>query len=167
MCAAVIVPIELPPPLEAFRQGHVPDARLGVPAHVTLLYPYVPADELTDTHHDRLASAVRRFTPFTFELTTIERWPDTLYVAPLPAQPFADLAAALAADWPEWPLYGGGVAFEPHVTLGQPADDASASGLREAAAGCLPASREATHLLVIAEAADGRWTERWRLPLGG
>ena len=40
--SGVIVRIRLPPELEELRQRHDPMAPFGVPAHVTLLYPFLP-----------------------------------------------------------------------------------------------------------------------------
>ena len=44
--SGVIVRIRLPPELEELRQHHDPMAPFGVPAHVTLLYPFLPSAEL-------------------------------------------------------------------------------------------------------------------------
>jgi hypothetical protein len=167
MRSALVLPVDLPGPLEQFRQLHVPDASLGLPAHVTLLYPFVPADELGGMHEARLRASASQLARFGYRLDSIERWPDNLFVAPRPVEPFAVLAAALAADWPEWPLYGGGVEFEPHVSLGQPADEADEQELRALAATSLPARRWATGVVLIAEAADGRWATRARFPFRG
>ena len=46
--SAVLVHIpEAEPVVGGWRLGHTYDAPLGVPPHVTLLFPFVPADELT------------------------------------------------------------------------------------------------------------------------
>jgi 2'-5' RNA ligase len=166
MRSAVVIPVRLPPALERIRQANVGDAALGVRAHITLLYPFVPAERLDVSHRLRLARAVAASPAFDYELWSIQRWPDTLYVAPRDGAPFADLAARLADDWPDWPLYGGGVDFEAHVTIGEPAVGAIEELARRVAGESLPARRRATVALVIVERPDGRWRTLWRLPLG-
>jgi len=166
MQSAVILPVGLPAPLEAFRQGHVGYAPLGLPAHVTLLYPWLPAERLGDGHFKQLLDVLTGAEAFDFVLATIERWPTVLYAAPHPTAPFNELVDRLAAAWPEWPLYGGlGMPFEPHVTLAEPADDAAEAAVRPLAAGCLPAPRRAAEVTVIVEAQDQRWRTLWRLLL--
>ncbi len=166
MRSAVILPVDLPGPLEAYRQRHVADAPMGLPAHVTLRYPFVPAEALTAAHVERLERSVAGSPAFEYRLASVERWPDTLYVAPQPTAPFDELAARLAAAWPEWPLYGDGSPFEAHVTLGEPADAPEETALRLAAGACLPAGRAATTVLLVVEGADGRWETRRTLTLG-
>jgi len=158
--------VKLPPRLERLRRRHVPDAPLGVPAHQTLLYPFVPADVLDATVRARLATIFTTTPAFDFELAKIARWPDTLYVRPAPAAPFASLATRLAEAWPEYPLYGRGVGFAAHVTIAEPADALSDAELAEACTE-LPARRRAAVATVIAEGRDGHWRTRWRFRLSG
>jgi 2'-5' RNA ligase len=167
MRSAVILPVTLPEPLEVFRQAHVDEAPLGVPAHATLLFPFVPVADLTGAHETRLAATVAATPAFDYRLETIERWPETLYVRPGPTQPFAGLADRLAADWPEWPLYGDGTPFDAHITLGEPRNEEEEAALRHLAQSCLPARRTAGEILLIAEDEHRRWHVRRRFQLAG
>lgn len=45
--SAIVVRIGLPPPLERVRRRLDHAAALGVPAHVTILYPWLPPGSLT------------------------------------------------------------------------------------------------------------------------
>lgn len=166
MRSAVILAVDLPPALEAFRRTHAHDAPLGVPAHLTLLFPWLAAEDLDEGHRGRIARSAAELLPFDYRLATVERWPDTLYAAPLPTAHLTDLANRLAGDWPEWPLYGDGAPFEAHVTLGAPCDAAEEEEMFAVAATCLPAPQRASELRVIVEADDGSWHTRWRVPLG-
>jgi 2'-5' RNA ligase len=166
MRSAVVLPVDLPEPLEAIRRRYVAEATRGLPAHLTMLYPFVPAVDLLPRHVDRLASTVSRFLAFDYALVSIKRWPDAVYVAPRPEDKFTALAAALARDWPEWPLYGGGASFVPHITLATPIDEAVEAALAVIDTPVLPVPRRATELLVLVEDQDGRWSARQPLPLG-
>ena len=62
--SGVIVRIRLPPELEELRQHHDPMAPFGVPAHVTLLYPFLPSADLTPAVRRRIARLTRDVRPF-------------------------------------------------------------------------------------------------------
>jgi hypothetical protein len=92
---------------------------LRVPAHVTLIAPFVPPDELTEGLLAELATLFSDVVPFSFALQETAAFPDgTVYLAPEPAAPFRQLTHALAKAFPEYPPYEG--RFEtvvPHVTV--------------------------------------------------
>src|SRR5215211_1311771 len=92
--SAVVVAIPLPDALEAIRQDHVDNARLGVPAHVTLLFPFVPARDLDAADVDLVAAVVRRTPAFEVELREVRTFvpgpteEGVLWLAPEPDRPF-------------------------------------------------------------------------------
>ena len=58
MTSAVVVHVpEAEPVVGGWRRAHTYDAPLGLPAHVTILYPFVPRGELTEAE-PRLAELV-------------------------------------------------------------------------------------------------------------
>ena len=91
----------------------------SVPAHITLLAPFLPEDRLDDGTWDVLGRFFADITPFTFELTDVCEFPDGLtYLSPEPAATFRLLTAQLHKLFPEFPPYGG--AFDeivPHLTV--------------------------------------------------
>ncbi|MBA2463415.1 MAG: 2'-5' RNA ligase family protein [Nocardioidaceae bacterium] len=101
--------------------GLVP-ADPGVPAHITLLGPFMSMDSLTEGVLDELGAFFADVTPFTFTLTGVHQFPGGgIYLAPEPAQPFRRLTLALFDRFPEHPPYGG--AFDdvvPHLSLPLP-----------------------------------------------
>jgi 2'-5' RNA ligase len=146
----------------------VPDAVDGVPAHVTLLYPFVGRDGLDVSIRRKIASVAARHAPFDFTMTGPARWPDTIYVAVEPIEPFVRLQGDLAAAFPEYPIYGEGwdIEFTPHITVadGRAAEDEAS--MRSEAWAALPLPARAAWLDVIAT--DGaKWDLVWRMPLGG
>ena len=99
-------------------------ARVGVPAHVTVTYPFRPVAALAEADHGRLERLFARVPSFTL---TGERtaWfgDEVLYVEVNEARAVAALIAAVAAEFPEHPPYGG--VFEevvPHLTVGHDHD---------------------------------------------
>jgi 2'-5' RNA ligase len=165
--SAVIVRGHLPAGLESLRRRGVPDALDGLPAHLTLLYPFVEPAGLDATIRRRIGSVAGSHDPFEYRFLGAARWPDTLYVAVAPVEPFVALQADLAAAFPDHPIYGepADFAFVPHVTIaeGHPASDPAL--IADPAWAALPRSGRAAALEVIAT--DGRrWRLVWRLRLG-
>jgi hypothetical protein len=134
-----------------------------MPAHVTVLYPFLDPNAITLSVEQDLESVLRPFSPFTFRLVGVDRFPGVLYLAPQPTEPFRDLTAALHERWPEHPPYGG--AFEaviPHVTVIHGSEPPEAEReLKQAA----PIEAKATEVWLMAESGR-RWSVRRRFPLG-
>ena len=111
----------------------------GVPAHVTVLYPFVPPAALDGTAVTRLRRAVAGVPAFECAFTSVERFGEEVaWLAPEPDGPFRALTAAAHAAFPEHPPYGG--AHEevvPHLTLGESAVG-GLDAVREAAARVAP-----------------------------
>ena len=101
--ALVVVVPEAEPLVGRLREQYDhPRARLGVPAHVTLLFPF--GDD-ADGLEELFAAAA----PFDFSLARTARFAEQpiLYLAPEPAEAFVRLIEALIARYPEFPPYGG------------------------------------------------------------
>ncbi len=161
---AIVVPVRLPAPLEGLRRRTTEEAATGLPAHLTLLYPFVESDALDDELRQRLAAILSPIDAFDYRLTEQRRWPDTLYAAVEPEAPFRSLQSTLAAAFPEFPVYEGAFEFDPHVTVvwGPRCDDPETED--DPAWATLPVLREVTFVDLIVRI-DGRWQRRWRFPL--
>jgi 2'-5' RNA ligase len=165
---AVIVRVRLPPGLERVRRRGVVDAAYGIPAHITLLYPFVDPGALDPTVRKRLVDVAAAHRPIAFSLTAIADWPDTTYLVVEPADPFARLQADLQAAFPAHPIYGrADPAFEfvPHVTLAEGDPSRPERLIPPRAALALPVSRRAGHLEVITTSGSPSRTI-WQLALG-
>jgi len=161
----VLVP-EAEPVVARWRDRYDTSAAQGMPAHITVLYPFLRASKIDDSVLGRLRRVGTATAPFDVELRRTARFPATIYLAPDPAEPFRALTHALAAEWPEAPPYRG--AYDdvvPHLTV---ADDVSTEVMDEAEADVgpqLPLRARVTkvHLFVF----DGhRWQQREAFPLG-
>ena len=169
--SAIVVPIDLPDALEAIRRDHVDNARLGVPAHVTLLFPFVPAQALDQETIDRARAVIAASETFDVEfveVTSFDPIPTkegVVWLAPEPAAPFVAITGALGTAFPGYLPYGGiHDTVIPHLTLANV--DIDLPALISAAQAELPFRRrvEAAGLLVEDDA--GRWRIAERLPLG-
>lgn len=164
---AVIVPVEVPIPVRRLRDRMDPSAAQGVPAHVTLLYPFMPPDALDDTVRARLTRIIGAEPAFPFTLARMARWPDVVYLSPEPDEPFRRLIAALAAAFPDYPPYGGQhESIVPHVTIAQDARPDYLAAAEHALPGMLPIRGVAREAWLIAHTPDQPWHTHWRLPLG-
>jgi hypothetical protein len=67
---------------------------------------------------DRVRGALAGAGPFAFQLARVGRFPETAYLAPDPAEPFAELTRRLAAAFPAFPPFGGAHdEIVPHLTV--------------------------------------------------
>jgi 2'-5' RNA ligase len=166
--SAVIVRTSLPAGLERLRRDYVADWAACVPAHVTLLYPFVAPERLEPKVRSSLARVARRHLPFDYTLNGSARWPDTVYVQVDPEAPFVSLQGDLQAAFAEYPVYEGRVPeFVPHVTVAEGACVNRTDFDRLPAWSSLPSGRTARAIEVIAMGENGRWRIVWRIPLGG
>jgi hypothetical protein len=150
--------------VKPFRDRHDPAAAAGMPAHITLLYPFRPPDEISATALDGLRQCFAPFAPFGFALAATSRFkaPDpVLYLAPEPVEPFCALISAIWQRHPETPPYGGRHAdVVPHLSVAQASDrqqlDAIARRFAPAAAAVLPIRAIAAEVALM-HTRSGRW----------
>ena len=164
--SAVIVRVPLPMGLNRLRAQWDLAAGGAVPAHVTVLFPFLPLGSLGSNVRRELAAIAAAHEPFDVRFARVGRFPGVVYLAPEPSEPFTRLTAAVVGQYPDFPPYGG--AFEeviPHLTVCEsstaPLDEIAADAAR-----VLPFTHRVSKLDVLVEGTDGRWRSRWRLALG-
>lgn len=118
---AVIVPVDAVELTVAEHRDQLDvAASWGVPAHVSVLYPFVHPDAIDDDVISRLAAALR-CVPFDCTFGRCDWFgQDVLWLAPEPDRPFRELTSAVWRAFPDHPPYGG--VFEdvvPHLTVGE------------------------------------------------
>jgi hypothetical protein len=170
--SALVVPIpEAEPVVGDLRLEHDVVAARGVPAHVTVLFPFVSASQIDASVHDALSGLFAGMRGFAYRFERAERFDDTtVFLAPEPASGFTVLTDAVARRWPEHPPYGGAYAeVIPHLTIGDKLADGVADGLHAAVADRLashgPVVGHASEVWLMTEGATGRWSvaARYRL----
>jgi 2'-5' RNA ligase len=144
------------------RDRYDPSAAAGMPAHITLLFPFKAPDEIDDITLATLRDCFARFEPIRFSLGTIKRFPtEVLYLAPEPDEPFRQLTRAIWKLFPDTPPYGGKWPdIIPHLSLAWLADDARltevADDFARASAGKLPIAAIASEVALM-DNRSGRW----------
>ncbi len=142
-------------------------AATAVPAHVTVLFPFLdPAriDREVDRELERIVSAVPAFT---VRFARVGRFSDVVWLAPEPVDLFAALTDAIAARWPDHPPYGG--EFDEvihHLTVADGAPDAVLERLEREIATAVPVE-ERVGAMSLAVRTSGTWRLRRRYSLGG
>ena len=164
--SAVVVRVPVPPVAERLRRRWDWAAQSGVPAHVTILYPFIPVIDLDTSVRQALAGIAADHEPFDVRFSRVGRFPTVVYLAPDPPEPFNRLTEAIHARFPDFPPYEG--AFEvviPHLTIVE-SIEAPLDEVATAAETALPFGHRATRLEVLVHGPDDRWHSRWRLRLG-
>lgn len=167
---ALLVPVAAAEPLvRAHRLALDPVAPLGVPAHVTVLYPFVPPDEVDQSVCDAITEVLARFPPFDFTLAEVRQFDDgVIYLAPEPVEPFVAMTDALAARWPEHQPYGGAFTdVVPHLSVATADGESAATELETALNGGLPLRTHADAVWLMEGQREDRWAIRAVFPLSG
>ena len=169
MPSAVIIRAYLPGALERLRRRSIANAAEGVPAHLTLLYPFLEPAGLDARVRRTIAAVAARHPAFEYRQQGLAVWPDTLYVAVAPAERFVQLKRDLQAKFPDFPIYGEGPEFDfvPHISVVEGSGVEDPAVRRDRAWRALPRWASAEAIDVIAAGDDGRWRLVWRIPLGG
>lgn len=168
--ALVVLVPEVDPLVGRFRELHDPSAALGVPAHITINYPFVPAISEEASLGHALRSLFASVPPFVFSFRQIARLPNLLCLSPEPREPFQALIALVAERFPESPPYGGlHSEVIPHLSVAESEDDsvlaAVETELAPSLAPLFPITCRADDIWLI-DNANGRWQHRLRFPLG-
>ncbi len=165
--SAIIVPVEVPIAIRRLRDRLDPTALDGVPAHLTLLYPFKAPAELDESVRETIGGIVAAEPTFPFALTHVGRWPDVVYLAPEPEAPFRRLIDALSAAFPEYPPYRGEHDdVVPHVTIASDPRPGYLAAAEHALPPMLPVRDVAREAWLIEHVPGRLWTTVWRFPFG-
>ncbi|MFD6415720.1 2'-5' RNA ligase family protein [Streptomyces sp. NPDC060194] len=149
-----------------------PLVRGEVPAHITVLYPFLHVSRIDAAVDGELRALFGRHTAFELVLAEFRRYPGVLYLAPEPAAPIGALTAELTARWPEAVPYRGifgGDGLDPHLTVandeGPETWRAAYDALEARLAPLLPLRVGVSGVRLIVREAEG-WRDATRYPLG-
>jgi 2'-5' RNA ligase len=158
--SAFIVDVpEAEPYVADLRIQFDPSARLGTPAHVTVLYPFMPPESLDDDVLRRVAEALSGIPAFDFRLEDIKRFPGVLYLEAVPPSPFTRLTNTITGLFPAYPPYGGQHReIVPHLTVAQETESILDTIEREIRV-IVPIDGFSAHCsrVLLIENASGRW----------
>lgn len=158
------------PALESLRQAHDPHAALGVPAHVTCVFPFAPPSVIDSATTDALRDLVAGFDSFEVVFPDVGEFPGVVWLRPEPEEPFRALTRAIVAAFPEYPPYEGAYDDpQPHLTIGMDLDRQATEVLRARVAAEItarpPRRAHVSSLSLLARDVDGSWREERRFAL--
>lgn len=163
--ALVVLIAEAEPLVQAARLAYDPMAMRGVPAHVTVLYPFrsIVDDETAEV----VRQLVSKVDQFDVTFAAVGRFPgEVVFLQPEPQEPLRHLTRLIVDAFPDCPPYGG--AFpdpHPHLTVGTGIDAATADRLELAMSRGLPIEASVERLTLLVEDGDGRWSIATSWPL--
>lgn len=165
--SALYVPVPVADPHVAeHRLRWDPAAAAGVPAHVTILFPFVPPAQLDAATLGELRALFGAVPRFTLHFRRVGRFPDVVWLAPEPVAPVQAMTDAVVRRWPDYPPYGG--VFEEvihHLTVADGAPEPVLDDLEHRLAAALPLLQEVTEVH-LAVRRSGAWSVTERLQLG-
>jgi len=170
--SALIIEVpEAEPLVHRWRVHYDPVAARGVPAHITVLYPFVEPEACDESTLEEVQRAVVGAEPFDYELVRVDGFPGVIWLRPEPDEPFKDLTKRLAAAFPDHPPYEGLIDEpQPHVTTAMVSfgiDQAElASRIREDVGWRLPLRCSATVVSLFVEHEHDAWRRFGTVPLG-
>jgi len=158
---------EIAPEVAAARYVLDPDARLRVPLHITLLFPFVPRRDVSADLLLTLRSFFGDRARPVFDLARVDVFPAAVaYAAPEPGGELMAITRDLWSAYPDTPPYGGEFTDPvPHATLA-PLDVADVGTVRARVEPLLPVRCEPSHASLLEEFEPERWRQLERLPFG-
>jgi hypothetical protein len=143
--------------------GEVPP--IGVNAHVTIMYPWMPPALIDEQAINDLVSLFCRFSCFDFSLRI--GWfgrHEVLLLVPEDDSPFVRMTEAVISRWPQYPYFGGEYSkIEPHVSLAW-GEEGTLSRVAELIASHVPIGGHAT-VVGLSTGRPGFMTRRASFPL--
>jgi 2'-5' RNA ligase len=152
---------EAEPVVARLRERLDASAPLGIPAHITVLFPFMPPSAIDPAVLAELAHLFAAISRFRFRLDHTDWFGnEVLWLAPRDPGPFRALIEAVHQAFPAFPPFEGQFSdVVPHLTVGKghPVSDLRAA--EESVRAHLPIDGHATEVtLVTQQSAGGRWT---------
>jgi 2'-5' RNA ligase len=166
--SAIIVPVAEAEPLVAdWRRQYHQVARHGIPAHITLLYPFRPPEQAVD-EIPALRELFRQTAPFHYALTEVRRFTAAVYLHPDPPHAFVQLITRITNRWPDCQPYRGAFAdIAPHLTVADTVDAAIMHEVERSLHSALPIPCRAHEAYLLFSSAEGSWSHQDSFPFGG
>lgn len=156
---ALVLPVpEVEHVVSTWREQFDPSAGQGMPAHITVLVPFLALERIGASELAALRRLFACMGAVAVEFPRIGSFADVLYLDPVPPAPFVELTSRVARRWPEAPPYGG--TFDdvvPHLTLAHGGDEALADRIREDVGPALPL-KTVLYEARLAAFKAGRWS---------
>jgi 2'-5' RNA ligase len=164
--SAVLIPVpQADSVVGRYRFEHDPVAAAGVPAHVTLVVPWLPPAEISEADLAELEEELAGVPAFEFELTRVDWFGRrVLWVAPEPAEPFLKLTHRIADRFNTPPWEDEFDEVVPHLTVAHASDGVELVPIAADVATRLPVQCRAEEVWVMI-GGGARWELRHRVGL--
>ncbi|HEY1625085.1 MAG TPA: 2'-5' RNA ligase family protein [Streptosporangiaceae bacterium] len=160
---------EAEPAVRHHRERLDSNAPLGIPAHITVLFPFMAPERIGTAVLAALRDLFAEVSRFRFRLDRTDWFGDeVLWLAPSDPAPFHALIQCAFRAYPAFPPFQG--QFDdvvPHLTVGHgyPLDDLRAA--EDSVQAHLPIEASATAVTLMTQrSAGGPWTKTATFPLG-
>jgi 2'-5' RNA ligase len=163
----LIVPVpEAEAQVVPWMERYLPIWKLGVPAHVTLLFPFPTLDLLDAAILAELTALFASTPAIVVSFSEVGRFPDVVYLAPEPRAWFVGMTARLSTRFGLQPYGGQHAEIVPHLTVARHADPAVQATIAAELAQILPIVTTVHEVLLVEEEPDGHWRHTAKFPLG-
>ena len=156
---------------EAHRELYPERVPEQIPLSLTLLYPWIPRDSVTDRDLERLRGFFATRPALEFDLARVAEFPGVVaYAVPEPDDELRATMRALWALYPAYPPYGRpGYDPPPHATLGRLEGDYAITleQARQRVEPLLPVRCEVREVTLMEEYEPDRCRVRESFPLAG
>ena len=160
---ALLVEVPVPGPVDDFRRRHLAaSVAHGLPAHITVLFPFASPADVDAELLENLAAHFSTLARFDGALTGVGSFDEHVWLAPGPHVRFSELLHRTHARFSGFPPYGDVHAETvPHLTIaergtGESIEQVAALADRELAP-VLPFSFTVDRVGLLEERADGAW----------
>ncbi len=159
--SAIIAPIpEAEFLVQELRNQFDPSAVHGVPAHVTVLFPFKHPDAITGEVLKSLRTVFSSVQQFDFQLSNIDEFPGVVFLKPTKKEEFVSITEKVREVFPENPPYEGRFSkINPHLTIGHELGDRFEECRRQAEdiRAKLPFNARVGEIYLMTSL-DGEWT---------
>jgi hypothetical protein len=165
--SAIIIPVpEAEPIVGPLRLQYDGTARLGVPAHITVLYPFRPIQAAV-SEVEILRDVCASIEMFPFSFTEVRRFPATAYLYPDKSEAFVQITRTFAQRWPDCKPYNGAHPdIIPHLTVADRVDLQILVAIEGSLRQHLPIRCVAREIWLLTSDHAGMWSKKAAFTLG-
>ena len=170
--SAIVLDVpEAEPLVGGWRARHDPIASRGIPAHITLLYPFVSPEQLDHDAIAKVRDVLAGAAPLDLVLSEVASFPGVVWLKPQPEAPLLQLIGRLRSNYPDLLPYGGKHPEPtPHLTVGQANDPDEFLDLHDRVRARLgprlPLAFRATHAAIYISHEEHQWHRLDEFALG-
>ncbi len=102
----------------AFRQQAIQPTTFNLMAHLTIIFPFMPLNQLTSAASSKLEMLFKETDPISYTIDGLGRFPEVLYLKVADERPFIHLIRSIETAFPDYPSFGGQFQdIVPHITI--------------------------------------------------